>query len=315
MKTVLKVLIIFALIFCKINSIDELFFKPEINRNKCLDIYPFGAPRIEKHMDSAPIELCYKAFVVEYDHTKRSAIWSAEKLEIKHLHMPQSVRPKTDLFKVDQILLQNEVAHIEPQQYKNPNGGRACFDKGHMAPAQDFAWDGINSNTNNSKTETRSTAHMQRKYISALEESFYMSNIVPQHPANNQQIWVALEKNVRKWVRERKTDLYVITGPIYTKNALQFYNSVQIPDKLYKIIIDKKHMEGTAFIIPNTYIDKALLNHYRVNLSTIKKEVGVDFLNGTYISDAPEIFILYQERSAPNLSKIPNNCYQYYYEP
>ena len=49
----------------------------------------------------------------------------------------------------------------------------------------------------------------------AVEETFLMSNTVPQKPAFNKYIWKTIEKLIREWAKEGNT-LYIVTGPVLT---------------------------------------------------------------------------------------------------
>ena len=64
------------------------------------------------------------------------------------------------------------------------------YDRGLLAPAADFSKNGL-----------------------AMSESFYLSNMSPQHPSFNRGQWAALEKQVRRWVVD-KGSLYVVTGAV-----------------------------------------------------------------------------------------------------
>ena len=75
--------------------------------------------------------------------------------------------PRKDSFKADPNLKSGFRA--EPSDYE-----KSGFDRGHMAPCEDMSRD--------SKT---------------MEESFYLSNMVPQNPNNNQQFWKKLEGEFR----------------------------------------------------------------------------------------------------------------------
>jgi len=262
----------------------------------CKALYPFGAPP-KVIAVTEPIILCHKGYAVQYNFENLLPFWSAEFLKLENLLKDQGERPKQDLFKPDPLLEQKGIESIKKEQYKNPHGDKACFDRGHMAPAGDFEWDILEGEDNP---------------ISAMRESFYLSNIVPQHPKNNQQIWAFLEKNVRNWVFKNKNDLYVITGPIFTKEAKIKYNNLSIPDFLYKVIIDTREHKSTAFIVPNKDVEKEKLENYRTSVSNVQNITGIDFLGEIQVNDTPEKFPL-KDFSINFNPSIPESCSQYYY--
>ena len=58
----------------------------------------------------------------------------------------------------------------------NADYTRSGYDKGHMAPAADMKWS-----------------------PEAMKESFYFSNMCPQHPQLNRRGWKNLEEKIRNW--------------------------------------------------------------------------------------------------------------------
>jgi len=131
------------------------------------------------------------------------------------------------------------------------------YDRGHLAPAGDMAFSGA-----------------------AMSESFYMSNMSPQHPSFNRGIWKQLESLVRAWAVE-KSVLYVATGAIL-ENGLRSIgpNGVTIPRYYYKALLDYDESNGNytaiAFILPNQKGQKALQD-YVVSIDILEIRTGIDF--------------------------------------
>ena len=111
-------------------------------------------------------------------------------------------RPDPDIEKSDAVVTQ-DYAH-------------SGYDRGHMCPAGDSRWS-----------------------AQAMKESFYMTNICPQHPNLNGGDWHELEQACRKWAEKDK--LYIVFGPIghHTKNPLYF--STDIEDSLYGKLFQFNH--------------------------------------------------------------------------
>lgn len=131
------------------------------------------------------------------------------------------------------------------------------YDRGHLAASADFKWN--------------------RK---ALSESYFYSNIIPQHPQLNQGAWNKLEMQVREWAIDN-SELIVITGPVL-KDELpkipQGSFKVSIPEYIYKIVLDyyPPVYKAIAFIYPNKGIPYELEKHV-VSIDSIELLTGIDF--------------------------------------
>lgn len=131
------------------------------------------------------------------------------------------------------------------------------YDRGHLAASADFKWN--------------------RK---ALSESYFYSNIIPQHPQLNQGAWNKLEMQVREWAIDN-SELIVVTGPVL-KDELpkipQGSFKVSIPEYIYKIVLDyyPPVYKAIAFIYPNKGIPYELEKHV-VSIDSIELLTGIDF--------------------------------------
>lgn len=131
------------------------------------------------------------------------------------------------------------------------------YDRGHLAPSADFRW--------------------SKK---ALSESYFYSNMSPQVPELNREIWAKLENLVREWVFETN-ELVVVTGPVLTKDLPkipQGSKRVSIPEYFYKVILDNEGDEkkGIAFIMPNKKAPFRLVD-YAVSIDSVEALTGLDF--------------------------------------
>ena len=113
---------------------------------------------------------------------------------------------RTDDFRIDKKISSNSATLSD---YKGSG-----FDRGHLAPAHDFSFN-----------------------KDAMSESFYMSNMSPQHPSFNRGIWGNLESLVRSW--GTNSSIYVVTGPILSSCSSYIgSNKVCVPKYYYKVIIN-----------------------------------------------------------------------------
>lgn len=129
------------------------------------------------------------------------------------------------------------------------------YDRGHLAPSADFRW--------------------SRK---ALSESYFYSNMSPQLPELNREVWAKLENKIREWVME-DDDLFVITGGVL-KPGLKTIgeNEVAVPNFYYKIILDYQGEEhkALAFVIQNAQSNKHFME-YVVSVDSVEKLTGINF--------------------------------------
>ena len=133
------------------------------------------------------------------------------------------------------------------------------FDRGHLAPSSDFRWN-----------------------LKALSESYFYSNMSPQRPEFNREIWAELESAVRSYVYEKKEQVIVVTGGILKDGLPKMgkVNKISIPEKFYKVVIDIEGdtTAGIGFIIPNEECDDPVMS-YAVSIDEVEKQTGIDFFS------------------------------------
>ena len=129
------------------------------------------------------------------------------------------------------------------------------YDRGHMAPAADMKW---------SKT--------------AMDESFYMSNICPQNRNLNKGDWKELEEQGREWALLYNS-IYIVCGPIVDSNYTTIgENRVAIPKAFFKVFLRKMNNEWTAigFYFENKAGNKDLKTYIRT-IDEIEAISNIDF--------------------------------------
>lgn len=189
----------------------------------CPQFAAYGYPQpADPKVARRGFHLCKLAYSAYYDPLTRGPLWVAQRLSGN----VSGDEPRTNDFRPDPDLPRG----ASPS---NSDYARSGWDRGHMAPAEDFSRD-----------------------PSAMSESFLFSNIVPQHPKNNRLAWKELESLTREWARTRG-EVYVISGPIYNNGApLERLgrSQVWVPTHVFKIIIDPRRGESLAFALPNREI-------------------------------------------------------------
>jgi endonuclease G, mitochondrial len=186
------------------------------------------------------------AYSLQYNELHEQANWVAYRLEAAEL---QSVARRTNKFIEDTLVVTGTAT--------NADYLRSGYDKGHLAPAADMAWD-------------------ER----AMRESFYFSNISPQLPGFNRGVWKELEEQVRAWAKDYKS-LYIATGPYFTQNDSAIgENKVTIPSHFYKAILvyNDTIQQAIAFYFPHEKISGSFYD-YMLTVDELEKSTGIDFFS------------------------------------
>ncbi|WP_174787792.1 DNA/RNA non-specific endonuclease [Halovibrio variabilis] len=118
---------------------------------------------------------------------------------------------------------------------------------------------------------------------SAQVDTFLMSNMTPQRPNLNRQLWQRLEEAVMDHFAPRFDRLQVITGPVFPEhfmdNVFNRVGLVEVPEAFYKIIV-VPHSEGPlalAFIMPQDVRGNEPLDDYLVTIDEIEARTGLNF--------------------------------------
>jgi endonuclease G len=191
-------------------------------------------------------------FVVCYDATHKIPAWVGYALTKEEALNKATSR--TGEFRADPSL---------------PKGGRAenadysgsGYDKGHMAPANDF---------------TRS--------VQAMKATFVLSNAVPQKHGVNGGKWAQLEGAVHDLAASQGS-VWVFSGPIFIgKSPVKTIgrDKVGVPTHTYKVVLcvgadGEKEMFG--FVLPNIEKPAGALTDYTFSVAQVEKLTGLDFFN------------------------------------
>ncbi|GCB60188.1 hypothetical protein scyTo_0006835 [Scyliorhinus torazame] len=131
--------------------------------------------------------------------------------------------------------------------------------------------------------------HSQR----SLEDTFYLSNVVPQNPNLNQNVWNDLERYCRSLTKSNK-NVYIYTGPLYlprmepdgkmyVKYQVIGENNVAVPTHIFKVVILEKHsgeIELQSYVMPNQPVmEKTPLKRFLVPIESIERASGLLFVS------------------------------------
>jgi endonuclease G len=111
----------------------------------------------------------------------------------------------------------------------------------------------------------------------AVEETFLMSNAVPQKPAFNKYIWQTNEKLIREWAKEGHT-LYVVAGPVLADAPFGTFggNKVSIPIRYYKAVLDADGSRAIGFVFRNN-VSTGTPKSFAVSIDDLETITGIDF--------------------------------------
>ena len=129
------------------------------------------------------------------------------------------------------------------------------FDRGHLAPAADMKYN-----------------------HTSMSESFYMSNMSPQVPGFNRQIWRLIEQQFREWASEYG-ELVIVTGPVLNGDYLGTIgpNRVTVPRYYYKVALDPDNYERNIAILIENKSSSEPIRSFAVSIDSLERFTGIDF--------------------------------------
>ncbi len=215
----------------------------------CASLKPSGTPPSPQ---PAPlietVLLDHKYFQIQYDPALRLARYVKYTLTAVNLKKSFVKRKSSERFFVDPRLEAISQAQVKPDEYK-----KSGYDKGHMAPAADFAWS---------------------KESSA--ETYVMSNMAPQTPKLNRESWRILELQVRKWACGEE-QVTIFTGPVIETKMGELKSGLAVPNKFFKVVFDDTPpLKAIAFVYNQTDHGN-VIGQRMVSLDEIQKVTGFDF--------------------------------------
>ncbi len=265
---ILAALLVFLPFFLANNSTSEVSDSP-------LDTAKEPSERFYLPNGSKGQIIHHAHYSLAYNEDREQADWVAYPLTRKEL-AEKNVK-RTDWFEQDKKVIGKSAHHGD---YKGSG-----YTRGHMAPAGDMAFS-----------------------LTAMEQSFLMSNMSPQIRTFNNGIWRELEENVRDWAY-KAGEVYLVSGPIFDKNPKEIGRSrVDVPSHFYKIILDieSKQQKAVAFLIPHETSDKHLRD-YSVSIDEIESLTGFDFFHNL-LSEEEEASL--EAMNNPSAWKVDESKFQ-----
>lgn len=192
-----------------------------------------------------------KGYTLVYDTRGKIPFWAYEHLT------EESLQKNADRKGVH---FHEDMEIYKPHQSCIKDYSKSGFDRGHIVPAGDGSF---------SKE--------------ALEETFSLSNICPQHPQFNRGVWKKLEEHIRTLVKQEGS-LKVVSGPLFLpheKDGKRFVtfqvigeNEVAVPTHFFKVVQTSK--ETWAYVIPNGPAAEDI-DSFRYPIDKLEKISGIRF--------------------------------------
>lgn len=195
------------------------------------------------------------AYALSYNNARGAANWVAWRIAESDFGLAE----RQDNFRPDPNLPKS-FARITPTDYTGSG-----FDRGHLCPSADRS----------SSPEVNS-------------QTFYMTNMIPQTPDLNRNVWNDFETYSRDLVKKGKVDLYVVAGCYGEKGKLK--KKITVPTNCWKVIVavpqgadfsvvnEKTHV--TAVDMPNApNLGKTDWRRFRTTVRAIEQKTGYNFLS------------------------------------
>lgn len=195
------------------------------------------------------------AYALSYNNNKGTANWVAWRIAESDFGTAE----RQDNFRPDSSLPKN-FTRVTPTDYTGSG-----FDRGHLCPSADRS----------SSPEANS-------------QTFFMTNVIPQTPELNREVWGDFESYSRELVRRGKVDLYVVAGVYGEKGKLK--KKVVVPTNCWKIIVAIPPGADISAVNENTHVIavdmpnvKGLANtdwrKFRTSVRAIEQKTGFNLLS------------------------------------
>lgn len=223
---------------------------------------PFGLHRAPANASNEFL-LHQREWVTWYDGDLRVPLWVAYRLTRAEA---VATRPRLNCFRQDPRLSAEFSATCEDYR-------RDPFDRGHIIPRSDL-----------------------NRSLSAMANSFILSNMAPQFPNFNQigKVWEVLENRVRRWAI-RTGSIHIISGSVFDRDGDRRRDGddeaqragetrrVAVPSHFYKIVIHERPSGFTdtiSFLLPHDDISESNPEaNLRANIVTIDELEAVTGIN------------------------------------
>lgn len=228
-------------LFCPLIFVFALTFSTQvIAQTTCPKHYFESPPQLSNaKLQTKTRELCSIQFAVLHSGVTRTPLYTAEMLTRETVRdAKEQVRYNT--FHPDPRLPASERSELK-------DFARSGYDRGHMAPSGDMPT------------------------LEAQQESFALSNMIPQNPQNNRYLWAGIESTARQMAK-KAARLYVVSGVMFTGTKIATVGDrVMVPTHLFKAIYNPKTGEAAAYLVRNDSGGE----YAAVDMATVERLSGI----------------------------------------
>lgn len=191
------------------------------------------------------------AYEVGYSEQRKDPLWSA--YHVIHLDNPYILKRPSGNFLTDERTLAKTTHH---------DFTGSGYDRGHMTP--------------NSAIARFYGAEAQR-------ETFLLSNICPQSPNLNREVWAKLEMDITDYTSQFD-EIWVTCGPIFADMnggiTHTLRSGIAIPSSFYKIAVEDQSGKIRLFsaIMPQGVKGTELPQQFLTSVRQIEDQTGLEFL-------------------------------------
>ena len=194
--------------------------------------------------------LVREGYVTSYNKDTRLPNWVAWQLSKEHMEspVPGIDRKMFDFHKDDEV--ENPV---EKYDYHYKQTG---YQRGHMCPYADCKWS-----------------------MKAAAETFLMTNICPQTEMLNKKTpaWRKLEDACRAWTKGGLGDIYIVAGPIVSRDCETIGSGIVVPKAFYKVVLRFDGKRAEAFGVMYRNVDGGRIQSSIHSIDGIERLTKLDF--------------------------------------
>lgn len=213
----------------------------------CRMLLPYGAPAVAAEMAVQATPLCRHFYATLHHNDLKEPVWVAWPLDRAHSLGQPACLPRKDHFRADPDLKRGARAELADYEAAGPDGQH--YSRGHMANSDDFRFDGL-----------------------AQDETYFLSNMLPQLQAHNAGIWLSLENAERAWAVQRGR-VWIIAGGVPGPERLG-PSRVGIPASFWKVVVDPKRREAIGFMMPHEATPQGDLTPFITPIADIEELIG-----------------------------------------
>ncbi len=206
-----------------------------------------GLPRAAGYPNPLSV-LVNRAYTVGYDETRRNPAWSSYRLPAEAL--PQRF-PRPSRFRADG----RTRAQVRHEDYSGSG-----YDRGHLTPNHAIA--------------TRFGA-------TAQEETFLMTNIIPQAPDLNQGPWRELEATLAERTAVAAREIWVTVGPAYRGATRRLASGSAVPSDCWMVVADEtpRGPRLQAFLMSQSTPRSADYRRFVTSVDAVERAAQLDLFH------------------------------------